>query len=124
MAKIPTTDSIQELAAFWQQHDLTDFEDELEEVAEPVFRRAHVVGIPLTEAEHQAIRDAAVTGRERASRAPVRCSAKFDALPDLRPMRNQRAAELDDIVSRSTGSPRPPGATPTAGSLTRASSPF
>ena len=60
MTKIPTTDSIQELAVFWQQHDVTDFEDELEEVAELVFQRAHVVGVPLTEAEHQAIRDAAV----------------------------------------------------------------
>ena len=35
--KIPQTDSIQELADFWNTHDLTDFEDELEEVTEPVF---------------------------------------------------------------------------------------
>ena len=34
---IPQTDSIQELADFWDTHDLTDFEDELEEVTEPVF---------------------------------------------------------------------------------------
>lgn len=34
---IPKTDSIQELADFWDTHDLTDFEDELEEVNEPVF---------------------------------------------------------------------------------------
>jgi actin-like ATPase involved in cell morphogenesis len=61
MAKIPTTDSIQELAVFWQNHDVTDFESELEEVSEPVFQRAHVVGVPLTEAEHQAIRDAAAS---------------------------------------------------------------
>ena len=60
MAKIPTTDSIQELAVFWQQHDVTDFEHELEEVSEPVFRRANVVGVPLTEAEHRAVHDAAV----------------------------------------------------------------
>ena len=60
MARIPATDSIQELAAFWQQHDVTDFEDELEEVAEPVFQRAHVVGVLLTQAEHQAVRAAAV----------------------------------------------------------------
>ncbi len=37
--KIPNTDSIEELAQFWQTHDLTDFEDELEEVTEPVFAR-------------------------------------------------------------------------------------
>lgn len=60
MARIPATDSIQELAAFWQLHDITDFEDELEEAAEPVFQRKHVVGVPLTEAEHQAIHEAAV----------------------------------------------------------------
>jgi hypothetical protein len=60
MAKLPTTDSIQELAAFWQRHDVIDFEDELEEVGQPVFQRAHVVGVPLTQAEHQAIRDVAV----------------------------------------------------------------
>lgn len=33
---LPKTDSIQELAQFWATHDLTDFEDELEEVL-PVF---------------------------------------------------------------------------------------
>ena len=59
--KIPTTDSIQELATFWQHHDLTDFENELEEIPGPVFRRAHVVGVPLTEDERQAIRDAAAS---------------------------------------------------------------
>ena len=37
--KIPETDSIQELASFWDTHDLTDFEDQLEEVTEPVFER-------------------------------------------------------------------------------------
>ena len=31
---IPKTDSIQELAHFWDTHDLTDFEDELEVVRE------------------------------------------------------------------------------------------
>ena len=34
---IPKTDSIKELAHFWDTHDLTDFENELEEVDEPVF---------------------------------------------------------------------------------------
>lgn len=59
MARIPRTDSIQELAAFWQNHEITDFEDELEEVPGPVFERAHVVGIPLTRDERQAVRRAA-----------------------------------------------------------------
>ncbi len=34
---IPQTDSIEELARFWDTHDGTDFADELEEVTEPVF---------------------------------------------------------------------------------------
>lgn len=37
--KIPQIDSIEELANFWNTHDLTDFEDQLEEVKEPVFKR-------------------------------------------------------------------------------------
>jgi predicted DNA binding CopG/RHH family protein len=40
--KIPQTDSIQELAHFWDRHDLTDFEDQLEEVSETVFERSTV----------------------------------------------------------------------------------
>ena len=61
MPQIPTTDSIQELATFWQHHDVTNFEDELEEVPEPVFQRAHVVGVPLTGDEHKAVRDVAAS---------------------------------------------------------------
>ena len=38
-AMIPATDSIKELARFWDTHDLTDLEDQLEEVSEPVFER-------------------------------------------------------------------------------------
>ena len=44
--KIPQTDSIRELAEFWDTHDLTDFEDELEEVHDPVFQPG--VTVPLT----------------------------------------------------------------------------
>ena len=35
--RIPQTDSIEELARFWDTHDLSDFKGELEEVMEPVF---------------------------------------------------------------------------------------
>ena len=42
--KIPRIDSIEELAKFWDTHDLTDFEDELEEVTGPIFVR----GCPAT----------------------------------------------------------------------------
>ena len=38
--RLPNTDSIEELAKFWDSHDLTDFEDHLEEAGEAVFVRA------------------------------------------------------------------------------------
>jgi actin-like ATPase involved in cell morphogenesis len=67
--RIPRTDSIQELAVFWQNHDITDFEDEVEEVHEAVFHRERVVvGVPLTTDEHEAIRhEAAVRGLDEAA---------------------------------------------------------
>ena len=36
---IPKIDSINELAAFWDTHDVTEFSEELVEVSEPVFAR-------------------------------------------------------------------------------------
>lgn len=44
---LPQTDSIQQLAEFWDTHDLTDFEEELEEVVEPVFEREAVFQVRL-----------------------------------------------------------------------------
>jgi hypothetical protein len=38
--KLPKTDSIEELAKFWDTHDVTEFEAQMEEVREPVFVRA------------------------------------------------------------------------------------
>jgi predicted DNA binding CopG/RHH family protein len=46
-SKLPKTDSIQKLAEFWGTHDLTDFGDELQEVAEPVFVRGGAINVPL-----------------------------------------------------------------------------
>ena len=37
--RIARTDSIEKLARFWDTHDVTDFEDALEEVKAPVFER-------------------------------------------------------------------------------------
>jgi predicted DNA binding CopG/RHH family protein len=56
--KIPHTDSIAELARFWDTHDLTDFEDELEEVPESVFERRaeEMVTIHLPTAEVEAVK--------------------------------------------------------------------
>ena len=54
--KLPKTDSIEELASFWDVHDLTDFEEDLEEIAEPVFVRAKGASLSIdlkpAEAQH------------------------------------------------------------------------
>ncbi len=54
--KLPNTDSLEELARFWDTHDLTDFEEDLEEAAEPVFVRAKGTSLSIdlqpTEAQH------------------------------------------------------------------------
>ena len=53
---LPHTDSIEELARFWDTHDLTDFAEELEEATEPVFVPAQGaslrIDLPATEAQH------------------------------------------------------------------------
>ena len=60
--KIPDTDSIRELADFWDTHDVTDFDDQLEEVAEPVFMRARSgVTVPLSGEELTVIRKIAAS---------------------------------------------------------------
>ena len=53
---LPQTDSIQELAQFWDTHDLTDFEEQLEEVTEPVFERRTVIPLNLESAEAEAVK--------------------------------------------------------------------
>jgi len=57
--KIPKTDSIQELANFWDTHDLTDLEAELEEITEPVFERETEVRIHLPSKQAEAIQSIA-----------------------------------------------------------------
>jgi len=58
--KIPEIDSIAELARFWDTHDLTDFEDRLEEVTEPVFqRKTTTVWVPLQPQEVEAVKQIA-----------------------------------------------------------------
>jgi hypothetical protein len=49
-------DSIRELAQFWDTHDLTDFEDELEEVSEPVFSPRTAIRLDLDSTEADAVR--------------------------------------------------------------------
>ncbi len=61
--KIPETDSIEELARFWDAHDLTDFEEQLEDVPERVFERKTETVIPvrLRRQEVEAVRRVAKT---------------------------------------------------------------
>jgi predicted DNA binding CopG/RHH family protein len=56
---IPQTDSIQELAQFWDTHDLTDFEEQLEEVTELIFDREALVQIRLPSQEVEAVKKVA-----------------------------------------------------------------
>ena len=55
---LPETDSIRELAAFWDSHQITDFEDSLQEVDRPPFVRAPgaTVAVPLTAEEMQQVK--------------------------------------------------------------------
>ena len=74
-SKLPKTDSIQKLAEFWDSHDLTDFEDELEAVAEPVFVRRTSIKVPLESCEVEALEQRAQAkgvSREELIRAWVR----------------------------------------------------
>src|SRR5437867_9328796 len=54
--ELPQTDSIHELAEFWDKHDLTDFEDDLEEVSQPVFAPRTAIRLELESAEAEAVR--------------------------------------------------------------------
>jgi hypothetical protein len=45
--RLPQTDSIEELAKFWDANDITDFEDELEEVDDCVFERENTIIVHL-----------------------------------------------------------------------------
>ena len=56
MNKLPETDSITALAEFWQTHDVTDFDDALIEVTEPVFQRAEPLSVILPAADLAALR--------------------------------------------------------------------
>lgn len=55
-SKLPQTDSIQELAKFWDTHDLTEFEDELEKVGERVFQREAEITVHLETKEAEVVR--------------------------------------------------------------------
>ena len=55
---LPEMDSVEGLAKFWDTHDLTDFEGDLEEVRQPVFVRAEgtVLTVSLRASEAQRLK--------------------------------------------------------------------
>ena len=57
--RLPQTDSIHELAHFWDTHDVTEFEDELEEVGERVFQRRTDITVQLETADAEVLREMA-----------------------------------------------------------------
>ncbi len=54
-SQLPKSDSIRKLAEFWDTHDLTDFENELEEIADPVFVRGGAIKVQLENREAEAV---------------------------------------------------------------------
>lgn len=54
--RLPQMDSIQELATFWDTHDITEFEDELEEVPDRVFQRDTEITVRLAADDASAVR--------------------------------------------------------------------
>lgn len=93
-SKLPKTDSVQKLAEFWDTHDVTDFESELEEVVEPVFVRGRegmrgrgargAIHVPLQAREAEAV--------ERMAQAK-----------GVSPQKLVRAWVLQKIARRTTG---------------------
>ena len=51
LPNLPNTDSLEELARFWDSHEVTEFESQLEEVTDPVFERRVPATIPRSEPE-------------------------------------------------------------------------
>ena len=54
-AKLPRLDSIQELAKFWDTHDVMDFDAELVQASAPVFVRKIAINVPLESNEVEAV---------------------------------------------------------------------
>ena len=69
MTALPNTDSISELAAFWDEHDLTEFQDELEEVQEAVFVKPENLLVQLSPGDAQALH--AIAAKRRVTEAEL-----------------------------------------------------
>ncbi len=59
--RFPKTDSIQELAQFFDANDMADFDDQFEDVEEPLFelKAGNEITLHLSDDEAKAVRDMA-----------------------------------------------------------------
>ena len=57
--RLPPTDSISDLAHFWDTHDVTEFENELDVVNESVFERDTKITLDLAADEVNAVHEMA-----------------------------------------------------------------
>lgn len=62
-SKVPSFQSIEDMAKFWDSHDSADFEDQLEEMTEPVFERRATLPVLLSLSEANAVRRIAKSKR-------------------------------------------------------------
>ncbi|RZB34821.1 MAG: hypothetical protein SRB1_00589 [Desulfobacteraceae bacterium Eth-SRB1] len=55
---IPEFKTLEEMAKFWDNHDLTDFENEMEEVKEPIFKlvSGKVISVMLKPKEYNELK--------------------------------------------------------------------
>ncbi len=53
--KLPKPYSVSVLAHFWDEHDVTDFEDSLEEVTESVFSKVRDIRVQLEQDEVESL---------------------------------------------------------------------
>jgi hypothetical protein len=89
--KLPKFKTIDELAKFWETHDSTDYEDELEEVTEPVFVRRPAIQVHLASREAKAVERMA--NAKGISREELIRSWVLEKLPrPSRPRRTKRPA--------------------------------
>jgi hypothetical protein len=70
--EMPDGSSIEELAEFWDTHDVTDYLDELEEVTEPIFASGVKVIRPALSEEEIDERVIAEAGDDSAWEEPVK----------------------------------------------------
>ena len=114
---LPKSDSVEELAKFWDTHDLTDFAGELEEVRSPVFirKKGKTVTVSLKASDAQRLKNIASSrGLKEPNLIRQWIVERLDDVraterPPVRVMQSARAAAKPRRVpaGRKKRSPRP-----------------